>query len=150
MVVGSGQQSKSLWPGGHCFNIDWVSKKFSTVTRSSFAAELRNQLEAAQAAVYFATFMEENIGPISAIELAHKQDQGRTTMSTMLIGDNKGVFQACTAQNPKTPAEPVLTPHCRAVREMLDKWMLSKILWCDNRDMIADPSQKGKPEGRAQ
>ena len=49
-------------------------------------------------------------------------------------------------QNPKTPAEPVLTPHCRAVSEMLDKSLLSKILWCDNRDMIADPLTKGKTQ----
>ena len=86
MVVGNGQHSESLRPGGHSINIDWLSKKFSTVTRTSFAAELRNQLEATQAAVYFATFIEENIGPISTVELAHRQNQGRTTMSTMLVG----------------------------------------------------------------
>ena len=35
-------------------------------------------------------------------------------------------------------------PHCRAIREMLDKHMLGIMLWCDNRDMIADPLTKGK------
>eukprot|EP00975_Prorocentrum_lima_P034834 7319296-Prorocentrum_lima.AAC.1 len=46
-VVGS-QQSRSLHAGGHCYVLDVVSKKFNTVARSSFAAEPRNQLEAAQ------------------------------------------------------------------------------------------------------
>ena len=84
MVVGNGQHSESQRQ--RSFNIDWLSKKFSTVTRTSFAAELRNKLEATQAAVYLATFIEENIGPISAVELAHRQNQDHTTMSTMLVG----------------------------------------------------------------
>eukprot|EP00975_Prorocentrum_lima_P012789 2708449-Prorocentrum_lima.AAC.1 len=47
-VVGS-QLSCALHPGGHCYILYFVSKKFNIVARSSFAAELRNQLEAAQA-----------------------------------------------------------------------------------------------------
>ena len=39
MLVGS-YTTDSMSPGGKCNVLDYVSKKFSTVTRSSFAAEL--------------------------------------------------------------------------------------------------------------
>ena len=48
--------------------LDWVSKKFNTVTRSSFCAELRNQLEAAQSSIHLAAALEENCGPIKVSE----------------------------------------------------------------------------------
>eukprot|EP00975_Prorocentrum_lima_P040551 8514432-Prorocentrum_lima.AAC.1 len=43
VVVGS-QPTRPLHPGGHCYVLDFVSKKFNMVARSSFAAELRHQL----------------------------------------------------------------------------------------------------------
>jgi len=54
MIVG-GQPSRSKFPGGHGYVLEWVSKKFNTITRSSFYAELRNQLEAAQSGIHFST-----------------------------------------------------------------------------------------------
>ena len=63
LVVGA-QDSKSLYTCGHCWVLDFVSKKFSTDNRSSFAAELRNQLEAAQAGMLCNSFIEENSNPI--------------------------------------------------------------------------------------
>ena len=44
----------------------------------------------------------------------------------------------------KTPAEPTLTAHVRALRERLERGLITTIVWCDNRDMIADPLTKGK------
>ena len=60
MLVGS-DKTESRFPGGKCCVLEWVSRKFSTVTRSSFAAELRNQLEAAQASIYFAAALQDNL-----------------------------------------------------------------------------------------
>ncbi len=132
-------------PGGPCMVLDWVSRKFSTVTRSSFAAELRNQLEAGQAGMLYAAFFEEHVCPDDkAIDLANKMDDGSLKMPVMLAGDNKGVFQTITAQNPKAPTEPLLTPHIRAIRDFLDRNLLNTLFWIDNRDMIADPLTKGK------
>ena len=54
------------------------------------------------------------------------------------------MFTAVTAQNPKTPAEPTLTAHVKALREDLDKCRIDRFIWVDNRDMIADPLTKGK------
>ncbi len=115
-------------PGGPCMVLDWVSRKFSTVTRSSFAAELRNQLEAGQAGMLYAAFFEEHLCPNDkAIDLANKMDDGSLKMPVILAGDNKGVFQTITAQNPKALTEPLLTPHIRAIRDFLDRNLLNTI-----------------------
>ena len=144
MLVGS-DTTDSMSPGGKCNVLDYVSKKFSTVTRSSFAAELRNQLEASQAGVYFSAFLQENLMPtLTAKGLADMQDEGQLKLTPLIMGDNDGVFRAVTSENPKTASEPILTPHVRAYREMLDKQQLGGVGWCDNRDMIADPLTKGK------
>jgi len=144
MLIGS-QPTTSLFPGGHGYVLEWVSKKFNTITRSSFCAELRNQLEAAQSGIHFSTFLEGNMLPsVNASQLAEAQDSGSLTMPVYLVGDNKGVWLAVGAQNPKVATEPTLTPHIRGLRELVDKHMIQEILWCDNRDMIADPLTKGK------
>ena len=132
-------------PGGLCNVLDYVSKKFSTVTRSTFAAELRNQLEASQAGVYFSAFLQENLMPtLTAMTLAKMQDEGKFRLKPLIMGDNDGVFRAVTGENPKAASEPILTPHIRAYREMIDKHQVGGIRWCGNRDMIADPLTKGK------
>ena len=51
-----------------------------------------------------------------------------------------------TAENPRTPTEPALTPHVRAYREMLDTKQIKAIGWVDNRDMVSDPLTKGKTQ----
>ena len=134
------------FPGGPCTVLDWVSKKFNVITRSSFCAELRNQLEAAQTSLYLSQPFEESCRKIeSANVLSQLLDQGKLQTPIHLCGDNKGVFTAVSAQNPKTPAEPNLTSHVRALRELLDKsGLITTIVWVDNRDMIADPLTKGK------
>ena len=115
------------------------------ITRSSFCAELRNQLEAAQASILISAFFEENVAPLrSAANLVTLQDQGRLNLPIHLCGDNKGVFTAVCAQNPKAKAEPTLTPHIKALRELLDNRAIVPLVWIDNRDMIADPLTKGK------
>ena len=72
------------------------------------------------------------------------QDKGQFKLKPLIMGDNDGVFRAVTSENPKTASEPILTPHVRAYREMLDKQQIGGVGWCDNRDMIADPFTKGK------
>ena len=142
---GDSVSSSGHFPGGPCAVMDWVSKKFNVITRSSFCTELRNQLEAAQSSILLAAFLEENSTATgSALELMKLQDQGLLRTPIHLCGDNKGVFTAVSAQNPKTPAEPTLTPHVKALRELVDSNMITVLVWVDNRDMIADPLTKGK------
>ena len=124
--------------------LEWVSRKFSTVTRSSLPAELRNQLEAAQAAIYFAAALQGNlIEDITITKLTKSIDTGRLPLPIYLSGDNKGVFMSVSAENPSAKAEPVLTPHVKALRELADRGII-KLVWVDNRDMVADPLTKGK------
>ena len=147
LVVGQAAQGdqQGHFPGGPCTVLEWTSKKFTVITRSSFCAELRNQLEAAQSSILLASFLEENITKCSsALKLAEAQDNGHLSTPIHLCGDNKGVFSAVSAQNPKTTAEPTLTPHVKALREYLDQRAITTIVWVDNRDMIADPLTKGK------
>ena len=137
---GGSNKTDSLYPGGVCNVLDYVSKKFQQVTRSSFAAELRNQVEAAQVGAFFSAFMQENLIPqLTAMRLAGISDQGEFYLRSIILGDNDGVWRAVTAENPRTPTEPALTPHIRAYREMLDTKQIKAIGWVDNRGMVADP-----------
>ena len=127
------------------FWITYQRNLINTVTRSSFAAELRNQLEASHAGVYFSAFLQENLMPtLTAMALAKMQDEGLLRLKPLVMGDNDGVFRAVTSENPKAASEPILTPHIRAYREMIDRKQVGGIGWCDNRDMVADPLTKGK------
>ena len=144
LLVGS-NQTTSQHPGGACVVLDYVSKKFQQVTRSSFAAELRNQVEAAQVGAFFSAFMQENLmSSLTAGKLMEVSDKGEYYLRAIVLGDNDGVFRAVTAENPRTPTEPALTQHVRAYREMIDTKQIQAIGWIDNRDMIADPLTKGK------
>ena len=92
MMVGA-DKTESMSPGGLCNVLDYVSKTFSTATRSSFAAELRNQLGASQAGVYFSAFLQDNLRPsLTAQTLAEMQDEGQFKLKPVLVGDNDGVF----------------------------------------------------------
>ena len=106
MLIGS-DQTASKSPGGLCNVLDYVSKKFTTVTRSSFAAELRNQLEASQAGVYFSAFLQENMmSKLTAMTLADMQDAGQFRLKPLIMGDNDGVFRAVTGETPKQRPNP--------------------------------------------
>eukprot|EP00975_Prorocentrum_lima_P015398 3260861-Prorocentrum_lima.AAC.1 len=39
--------------------------------------------------------------------------------------------------------------HVSALRELLEKQCERKLIWCDNRDVIADPLTKGKTRRHA-
>ena len=139
MLVGS-YKTEAMSPGDLCNDLDYVSKQFSTVTRSSFAAELRNQLEASQAGVYYSAFMQESLmSKLTAMTLATMQDDGQLRLKPLIIGDNDGVYRAVTAENPNAASEPILTPHIRAYREMIDNHQVGGIGWCDNRDDRRSP-----------
>ena len=87
------------------------------MTRSSFAAELRNQVEAAQVGAFFSAFMQENLMPaLTARKLVDISDNGYYYLRAIILGDNDGVFRAVTAENPRTPTEPALTPYVRAYK----------------------------------
>ena len=53
------------------------------------------------------------------------------------------MFTSVSAENPSAKAEPVLTPHVKALRELIGRGIL-RIVWVDNRDMVVDSLTKGK------
>ena len=83
---------------------------------------------------------------LTARKLAELSGKGEFHLRSIILGDNEGVYRAVTAENPRTPTEPILTPHVRAYREMLDNKVIKAIGWVDNRDMVADPLTKGKTQ----
>ena len=67
LVVGKEAASstkQTQFPGGPRAVVEWVSEKFNATMQSSFCAELRNQLEAAQASILISAFFEENVAPL--------------------------------------------------------------------------------------
>ena len=90
-------------------------------------------------------FFEENVAPLrAAANLVTLQDQCILHLPIYWCGNNRGVSTAVCAHNPKDSAEPTLTPHFKALRELLDNHTIVAFVWIDNRDMIAYPLTKGK------
>ena len=56
------------------------------------------------------------------------------------------VFAAVTASQVKIPAEKALLSHAQYLRELLDRKILSRLLWFDTRDMWSDGLTKGAVE----
>ena len=79
-----------------------------------------------------------------AVELVQLQDQGKLRLPSHLCGDSKGVSTAVCAQHPKATAEPTLTPHIKALRELVATNAITTLVWVDNRGMIADPLAQGR------
>eukprot|EP00975_Prorocentrum_lima_P022239 4677764-Prorocentrum_lima.AAC.1 len=89
--------------------------------------------------------MEENLeANLTANQLSGRVDNGKLRMPTHLVGDNDGCFNCASNDNPKMRTEPTLTIHLIALREQLEKQCVRELIWCDNRDMMADPFSKGK------
>ena len=123
----------TYYPGGKLQILDWLSKKFIVITRSSFAAELRNKLLAAQALIFMAGYIHEISQPVgSALEMADVLDEGKLIVPTVLCGDSKGVFEAVQNQSGKCKIDQSLAMHVKALREACDKYQIQEIVWLDN------------------
>eukprot|EP00974_Lingulodinium_polyedra_P089151 8644111-Lingulodinium_polyedra.AAC.1 len=57
--------------------------------------------------------------------------------------DAESVFSAVSASPIKTPAEQSLLIQLQWLRELLDRSIITRFVWCDTRDMIADALTKG-------
>eukprot|EP00975_Prorocentrum_lima_P029281 6149441-Prorocentrum_lima.AAC.1 len=87
--------------------------------------------------------MEENLeARRTANQVSERVDNGKLIMPIHLVGDYDGCFKCASKGNPKTSTEPTMTVHVSALRESLQKQCVRELVWCDNRDMIADPLTK--------
>ena len=124
--------------------IEWVSKKQQHVCRSTYAAELHSGLDlTGLACVISAAFNEIVHGSQDALTLSAWQNSGYSALPMHLFIDARAVFDSITAEVIKTPADGALLVHAKALREYLDKGLLSQLHWIDTRDMVADALNKG-------
>lgn len=126
--------------------LDFTSRKLQVISRSAFAAEMRNALEAAQDGINHSIMMHDIYrGPISAEEAARLRDTGTHFLSTILLVDSFGLYTATTKEEPSPGTDSSMLFHVKALRHLLDNNNVSVLGWIDNRDMIGDGLTKGKP-----
>ena len=89
-------------------------------------------------------FLEEiMLGPQAADALMNKVEHGGFRIPLILVIDAKSVYDAITATDVKVPSEQHLKFHVMKIREWLDRGVLDRIVWVDNRCMLADALTKG-------
>ena len=77
------------------------------------------------------------------------REEGGWDIEVDLALDAYSVFAAVTASQVKAPAEKALLSHVQYLRELLDRRIISRLLWIDTRDMFADGLTKGAVEREA-
>ena len=128
-----------------CHLIDFVTKRVSNVTRSTFSAELFSVCDAGDHAMILRQIVHEfEHGPLTA-DNARALTEGtlKSTVHIELALDAMSVFAATTATNIKIPSEKSLLGHLQYLREKLDKQIFKALIWTDTRDMQADGMTKG-------
>ena len=126
--------------------LDFLSKKLQVISRSAFAAEMRNALEAAQDGINYAVLFHDLYrGPLSPEECASIRDSAQYFLDVDLLVDSYGLFSATKKQDPSPGTDGSMLYHVKALRSLLDKTNLRRLGWIDNRDMISDGLTKGKP-----
>ena len=139
-------QQKKDFPGGAIQLIDFTSKKLQVISRSAFAAEMKNALEAAQDGINHAVLLYEIVfGVVAAENCAEIRDSASYSppIDVHLCTDSDGLFTATTKQNPAPGTDQSMLFHVQALRKLLDGGNLKSLLWIDNRDMLADGLTKG-------
>ena len=120
--------------------------KLQVISRSAFAAEMRNALEAAQDGINTCVLMHDIYrGPLTAEQCATIRDKGDHFIKVILMIDSYGLFTATSKEDPAPGTDGSMLFHVKALRHLLDNSNLQALSWIDNRDMIADGLTKGKP-----
>ena len=123
--------------------LDWTCKAQRHVTRSTFAAELFAAGDAVEQGMLVAQILHETEkGELSAGDARQLREQGGF-LPVALYVDTILVFAATTATFVRTPAEKSLLCHVQFLRDLLDKRVLTSLIWIDTRDVISDGLTKG-------
>ena len=125
--------------------IDFLTKKVSNVTRSTFSSELFSSCDAADHALLLRQIVHEFENGCLTAEQARRLREGQlaSTVSIDLAIDAMSVYAAVTAVHIKIPSEKSLLGHLQFLRELLDKGVINSLYWIDTRDMAADGMTKG-------
>jgi len=131
-------------PGGQMHVIDYYSRKQPRVTRSTFGAELTNQLEASEMGMLHRGFWYQVLtGTRGAMTLHEAVNSDVITLPLYVVGDAHAVFSAITAEEVSVPNDKSQLYAVRAMRDRLDCVALTRLLRCDTRDMLCDALTKG-------
>jgi len=131
----------SAW---ECVCLDWYARKHTHVVRSTFAAELYALLDAVGQGISLnMTVTEIFQGALTVQELAQKQETGGLYPQLDAFIDAKAVFDGIAADPVKPPAERNLYIHLLAAKDMIQKRLVSRLIWIDTIDMLSDGLTKG-------
>jgi len=131
-------------PSGPIAIIEYLSKKQSLITRSTYASELRNAIDAALDAIMISTFFHEvRHGRTDVALLRTIMEAGQFDLPLTLFVDNMSLFQSVTGTE-VVCKDAAMKLHALYLRQMLDRGMVTTLTWIDTRDMLADALTKGK------
>ena len=127
-----------------CHLLDAVSRSHKLVCRSSFGSELLAACGAADGLQQFLlTLHELHKGPVTADEARRLREVGGYAIPAELVVDGMSVFSALLMDPVRPPSENSMAGHLWWLSDQLRTKQLADMLWCDTRDMRADPMTKG-------
>ena len=97
------EDGKDCFPGGIMQVIDYSSRKLQVISRSAFAAELKNTWEATNKAIHYVLLLYEIcFGGMTANECTRMRDNASYSkyIKIHVLGDSKGVYTAVTKEDP--------------------------------------------------
>jgi hypothetical protein len=129
--------------------LEIIGSKHKLITRSTFAAELRNAIDAVDTGLKInGAIHEQQIGVVSPSEMANLKENGGFVTPVMLFLDAKSVCDAIESDNDNS-ADKSMIFHVKALRHMFMTGQLTSSTWLDTRDMLADGLTKGKIDRHA-
>ena len=127
--------------------LDYVCSRERHVTRSTFGAELFGACDSADTAMHLVCLMHQiEKGSMTPAKARTLREEGGWALEVDLALDAYSVFAAVSATQVKIPAEKALLSHVQYLRELLDRKILTRMLWFDTRDMWSDGLTKGAVE----
>ena len=129
--------------------LEIIGSKHKLITRSTFAAELRNAIDAVDTGLKInGAIHEQQIGVVSPSEMANLKESGGFATPVMLFLDAKSVCDAIESDNDNS-ADKSMIFHVKALRHMFMTGQIASSTWLDTRDMLADGLTKGKIDRHA-
>ena len=127
-----------------CHLLDAVSRSHKLVCRSSFGSELLAACGAADGLQQFTlTLHEMQRGPVGTDEIRRLREEGGYAFPADLVVDGMSVFSALLSDPVKPPSENSMAGHLWWLSDQLRTKQIEDMIWCDTRDMRADPMTKG-------
>ena len=124
--------------------LEFVCKKQSRVSRSTFSAELYSALDLVGLAMNIQMAIHEvshgNQRPARLLELL---EGGRLQPPMVNVIDANSVFDAMVSKEVRSPSDSSMLIHILRYRELLRNGTISRTVWVDTRDMLADGLNKG-------